>query len=160
MPVDGTYSERKITVLPPSLVSNPLTIEELKIENNSYNDSSVTELKLSGLDRLKRIVIGDDCFGSVRLFELDGLSELESIVIGEKSFTIVKIWRDVLKRKRTDGVCRIVNCPRLKSIQFSNQAFGDYYSFEVGNLPSLKSIGIGEYCFFSAPSFSLTGMMD
>ena len=41
---------------------------------------------------LKRIVIGDDCFGKVRVFELDGLDELESVEIGQRSFRTV-VWR-------------------------------------------------------------------
>ena len=148
------------TVVPSSLTSNPQTIEELRIENNNYNDSSVTELKLSGLVHLKRMVIGDECFGSVRLFELDGLSELESVVIGERSFTYAKTYDDIWNSKRSDGSYRIVNCPKLKSIQIGDNSFSDYYSFELSNLPSLQSIDIGRECFLWAPSFSLTGWVD
>ena len=111
--------------------------------------------------RLKRIVIGNECFGKVRLLELDGLFELESVVIGQRSFTYAKtkddIWYHVT---RTDGVYRIVNCPKLKSIQIGDWSFSDYHSFELNNLPSLQSIDIGDYCFYNAPSFSLTGMID
>ena len=156
-----TPEEAKTVVVPSSLTSNPKTIEELKIENNSYNDSSVTELKLSGLVRLKWIVIGDECFGSVRVFELDGLSELERVVIGQRSFTYAKtdddIWYHVT---RTDGVYRIVSCPKLKSIRIGDYSFGDYHSFELNNLPSLQSIDIGSHCFYYATSFSLTGLTD
>ena len=35
---------------------------------------------------LKRIVIGNHCFGKVHLLEIDGLNELESMVIGAFSF--------------------------------------------------------------------------
>ena len=59
--MDGLY----YLMIPSLLTSNPLGIEELKIGDNGYNDDSVTELKLSGLARLKRIVIGDDCFRNV-----------------------------------------------------------------------------------------------
>ena len=141
------------TVVPSSLTSNPQTIEELKIDANSFNDSSVTELKLSGLVRLKRIVIGDECFGSVRVFELDGLSGLESVVIGNKSFIIGG-------SERSDGTCRIVNCPKLKSIQIGDWSFADYHSSELNNLPSLQSIEIGSHFFYDTSSFSLTGLID
>ena len=149
----GTGKKVKCVVVPSSLTSNPKTIEELRIENGSYNDSSVTEFKLSGLVRLKHIVIGDVCFGSVRLFELDGLNELESVVIGNKSFKISE-------SERSDGSFCIVNCPKLKSIQIGYESFRDYHSFELNNLPSLQSIDIGHYCFEYAPSFSLTGLID
>ena len=143
---DGRY---QVIVIPSSLTSNPLGIEELKIGDNGYNDDSVTELKLSGLVRLKRIVIGDECFGKVRVFELDGLHKLESVVIGRESFWI-----------SGDGSYRIVNCPKLKSIQIGGYSFHDYHLFELNNLPSLQSIDIGRECFHLTPSLSLTGLTD
>ena len=149
--VDGEYYVT--VVIPSSLLSNPSSIEELKIGSDSYNDGSVTELKLSGLIRLKQIVIGCMCFGNVKVFELDGLGELESIVIGWKSFGVGFI---IL----IDGVCRIVNCPKLKSIQIGNVSFDSTTSFELNNLPSLQYIDIGENCFKYASSFSLTGLID
>ena len=76
----------KSIIIPSSIASQPSIIEEVVICDNSFNDSSVTELKLNGLIRLRRIVIGDDCFKSVQLVMLDGLNGLESIVIGKKCF--------------------------------------------------------------------------
>ena len=149
--MDGKY--KNTVVIPSSLTSNPQGIEELKIGNNGYNDGSVTELKLSGLVRFKRIVIGKSCFGKVRVFELDGLDELESVVIGQESFRIGSSGR-------SDGSYRIVNCPKLKSIQIGDRSFRNYQTFELNNLPSLQSIDIGRYCFFYAPSFSLIGLID
>ena len=87
------------------------------------------------------------------MFELDGLSELESVVIGERSFRISD-------KERSDGSYRIVNCPKLKSIQIGYESFMDYHSFELSNLPSLQSIDMGNSCFWFAPSFSLTGLID
>ena len=101
----------------------------------------------------KRIVIGDYCFGKVRVFELNGLGELESVVIGRDSFRI-DFW------ERNDGSYRIVNCPKLKSIQIGRESFRDYHSFELNNLPSLQSIDISTWCFFNALTFSLTGLID
>ncbi|KAK8826324.1 hypothetical protein WA538_001464 [Blastocystis sp. DL] len=125
--------------------------QEMIVGNNGYNDESVTELKLSGLARLKRIAIGDSCFGNVRVFELDGLDELESVMIGQQSFRIDT-------KERNDGSYRTVNCPKLKSIQIGDTSFYDYHSFELNNLPSLQSIDIGDWCFEYAPSFSLTDL--
>ena len=122
---------------------------------NNYNDS----LCISGNSNLKRIVIGDGCFKCVRLFELDGLNELESVVIGEWSVIYAKVDDGVVS-ERNDGECRIVNCPKLKSIQIGGYSFADYHSFELNNLPSLQSIEIGVRCFYWAPSFSLTGLVD
>ena len=98
-------------------------------------------------------MIREGCFRKVREFELDGLSELESVVIGENSFRIDD-------KERNDGSYRIVNCPKLKSIQIGQYSFNDYHSFELNNLPSLQTIDIGGYCFSYAPSFSLTSLID
>ena len=156
--VDGIH-ESEITpiLIPSSLTSNPQTIEELNIWCNSSSDSSVTEFKLIRVIHLKRIVIRGDCFGKVRVVELDSLMELESITIGEKSFTVSKDYEAINNSKRTDGTCRIVNCPKLKSIQIGYYSFADCHSFELINLPSLESIDIGYHCFYYASSFSLTG---
>ena len=140
-------------VVPSSLRFSLMGVEELTISSNEYSDASVSEFKLSWLVQLKRIVIGDDCFGKVRVFDLYGLCELESVVIGQDSFRISEY-------KRTDGSYRIVNCPKLKSIQMGDKSFEDYHSFELSNLPSLQSIVLGGRCFWHAPSLSLTGLID
>ena len=118
-----------------------------------FSENNITTFNITNNGKLKRIQIGNDCFGKVRVFELDGLSELESVVIGNESFRISG-------NERNDGSYRIVNCPKLKSIQIGNRSFYDYHSFELNNLPSLQSIDIGEWCFRWAPSFSLTGLID
>ena len=125
--------------------------EVIEIPNKSFNEVESIILP-PFLHSLKRIVIGDECFCHVRLFELDGLSELESVVIGMWSFRI--------GGERSDGSCRIVNCAKLKSIQIGFESFEDYQSSEMSNLPSLQSIEIGEYCFNYTRSFSLTGLID
>ena len=123
---------------------------ELIIPNNVFNTDDVISFNISNNGGLKRIVIGDNCFGKVRVVKLNGLGELESVVIGKDSFRISD-------KERSDGSCQIVNCPKLKSIQIEYESFYDYHSFELSNLPSLQSIDIGYRCFYYAPSFSLTG---
>ena len=115
--------------------------------------NDITSFSITNNGVLKRIVIGDNCFGKVRVFELDGLGGLESVVIGQQSF---RFGYD----ERNDYSYRIVNCPKLKSIQIGQYSFKDYHSFELNNLPSLQSIDMGEWCFHYAPSFSLTGLID
>ena len=119
------------------------------IPNGYFNGNNIASFNISNNGVLKSIVIGDECFGKVRVFDLNGLDELESVVIGKKSFRISS-------RERSDGDYRIVNCPKLKSIQIGDESFYDYRSFELNNLPSLQSIEIGRYCFYWTPLFSLT----
>ena len=132
-------------------IMNCPKLKSIQIGDGSFSDYH--SIELNNLPSLQSIIIGNDCFGNVRVFELNGLGELESVVIGERSFMISS-------EERRDGSCRIVNCPKLKSIQIGDKSFSDYHSFELNNLPSLQSIDIGAWCFFYAPSFSLTGLID
>ena len=151
-PAPTTPVPVETVVIPPELVSKPLTAEIIAIPDGLYNDNG-TEFILRGLPALKSIFVGGNCFQTVRSFELDGLSELESVEIRGGSFKIGN-------NPQSDGSCRIVNCPKLKSIKLSDQSFRDYQSFEMTNLPSLQSIVFGKWCFRYAPSFSLTGLID
>ena len=123
------------------------------IPNGYFNGKYIASFNISNNGVFKRIVIGDNCFGMVRVFDLNGLDELESVVIGKKSFRISYY-------ERNDGSYRVVNCPKLKSIQIGVESFRDYRSFVMYNLPSLQSIVIGHGCFHMAPLFSLTGLID
>ena len=123
------------------------------IPNGIFNGNNIASFNISNNEVLKSIVIGDNCFGKVRVFDLNGLSELESVVIGQQSFRIGG-------SERSDGWYRIVNCPKLKSIQIGYESIQDYHSFELRNLPSLQSIVLSDRCFNWAPSFSLTGLTD
>ena len=127
------------------------------IPNGYFNGNNNASFNISNNGVLKSIVIGDNCFGKVRVFDLNGLSELESVVIGQKSFTYAKTREEIWNKVRTDGFYQIMNCPKLKSIQIGDESFFDYHSFELNNLPSLQSIDMGENCFDWASSFSLTG---
>ena len=120
------------------------------IPNGIFNGNNIASFNISNNGVLKSIVIGDNCFGKVRVFDLNGLSELESVVIGQKSFRISDY-------ERNDGSYRIVNCPKLASIQIGYESIQDYHSFELRNIPSLQSIVLGDRCFNWVPLFSLTG---
>ena len=123
------------------------------IPNGYFNGNSIATFNISNIGVLKSIVIGNSCFGKVRVIDLDGLSELESVVIGRYSFMISS-------RERSDGSYRIVNCPKLKSIQIGYESFSDNHLFELNNLPSLQSIDLGVRCFNWVPLLSLTGLID
>ena len=123
------------------------------IPNGYFNGNSIASFNISNNGVLKSIVIGDNCFGKVRVLDLNGLSELESVVIGQQSFRIGS-------SKRSDGSYRIVNCPKLKSIQIGYESIQDYHTFELINLTSLQSIDFGDRCFNWVPLFSLTGLID
>ena len=104
----------------------------------SINDGSFNEVKSfilpSFIHSLKRIAIGNKCFGKVRVVELDGLSELESVEIGKDSFTNTKDADPQWNEIPAEGSFRIQNCPRLKSIQIGVYSFADYHVFSLTGL--------------------------
>ena len=154
--VNGLYRS-DIKTIPSSSMSSPHTVFNRSTGDSSCNDPEMTELKLGSSIPLKRIVIRDYRYRTIRLVELDGLSELESVVVGKNCFSTVRNCSDAVWSKRTDGSCRVVNCPTLRSIVIGDASFCDYHSFELTHLPSLRSIEMSEDCFTSASSFSLTG---
>ena len=129
------------------------SISNLNIPSWSFNDElNMIELNLNRFMNLESIEIGNECFGSIQIFEIDGLNRLQSLKIGHNSFTQVK-WNDF----KSDGSasmskCRnesksfhILNCKSLKMIEIGRCSFCDFGGeFELRNLDNLESIKIGE----------------
>ena len=109
---------------------------------------------------LKKIVIRDHCFGRLHFFVLDGLNELQSLVVEEKSCMDESDYYDddYYEDRNTVGICRIVNCPKLKSISIGKESFRYYQCLELKNLASLKSMIISQSCFERTQVFSLIGL--
>ena len=115
-------------------------ITELIIPRNSLNDASLTVLDLTRFKRLKRIVIGDECFTYVNEVKLIGLSKLESVEIGVNSFTQHKnSWGNDPNRH-----FYLKNCPKLKSLKMGRYSFSDYSVIEIENVDALEVIEMGE----------------
>lgn len=129
------------------------------ISNGQHNNRTGDIVRIIGLYQLQHVSIGDDSLGGIRRFELAGLNELQTVTIGKRSFTYAKYSDTVTSTTKTDGVYRIINCPKLKSIQIGDYSFSDYHSFELNYLPSLRSISIGDDCFYWVPSISIIGFI-
>ena len=114
----------------------------------------------SWLHRLKQMVVDSCNFESIRFFEMDGLQSLESIFIDECCFIYYGDTAEMENHFRPHGCCRIVNCPKLQTIDIGDYSFSEYYSFEMDNLPSLQTIDLGYNCFYEAAYFSLTSWTD
>ena len=112
------------------------------------------------LHRLKQMVVDSCNFESIRFFEMDGLQSLESIFIDECCFIYSGDTAEMENHFRPHGCFRIVNCPKLQTIDIGNYSFSEYYSFEMDNLPSLQTIDLGYNCFYEAAYFSLTSWTD
>lgn len=154
---DLVYDPSNSLVTCESSISN--YTQFLKVPNNTMKRAlffSLTPWAYS----LKEIEIGEYCFCNVKLCDIVGLGELETIVIGQNSFFNDNNNDEEDDSKKVNGICRIMNCDRLRSIRFDKSSFGDYHSFELKNLPSLQSIKLESDCFFYVPSLSLTGIID
>ena len=115
-------------------------VSEITIPSNSLNDASLTVLDLSRFRRLKRLVIGNECFMYVDEVKLIGLSELESVEIGMNSFTKNKNWYGNDPNRHF----YLKNCPKLKSLKMGRYSFSDYTVCEIENVDALEEIEMGE----------------
>ena len=119
------------------------TVTELAIPSNSMNDASLTVLDLSRFRRLKKLVIGDECFMHVNETRLTGLYYLESVEIGMNSFTKYKSTYDITADPNRHFYLK--NCPKLKSLKIGRYSFSDYSVCEIENVDALEVIEMGEY---------------
>ena len=115
------------------------TVTELTVASNSLNDASLTMLDLSRFRRLKRIVIGYECFMYVNELKMVGLKALESVEIGKNSFTKNKNYYGNNSNRRF----YVRNCPKLKSLKIGRYSFSDYSVIEIENMDSLEVIEMG-----------------
>ena len=121
-------------------------VSEITIPSNSLNDASLTVLDLSRFRRLKKLVIGDECFMYVNETRLTGLYYLESVVIGKNSFTQHKnsFGQDSNRHSY------LKDCPKLKSLKVGRYSFSDYTVCEIENVDALEVVEIGEINFYYA----------
>lgn len=104
-------------------------VEELTIASNSCNDEHFTFFCLANKDRLKKIIVGDNCLKHVVFTELSSLRALEEFIVGSHSFTSFDDLDYVLNNQ---GLCvntfRLHNCDKLKSIRIGEFSFSSCQS--------------------------------
>ena len=115
-------------------------VSEITIPSNSLNDASLTVLDLSRFRRLKKLVIGDECFMYVNETRLTGLYYLESVEIGMNSFTKNKNSGDNDPNRHF----YLKNCPKLKSLKMGRYSFSDYTVCEIESVNALEVIEMGD----------------
>ena len=120
---------------------NEERVAELVIPSACCNECSLKQLDVSGWKELKRIEIGDDCFGNVDEVKLIGLSKLESVVIGKRSFTKHK---NGFGNNPSRHFC-LKDCERLKELKIGNYSFSDYTLCRIEEVDSLEIIAIGDW---------------
>ena len=117
-------------------------MEVVIVDNNACNDKCFTALALSSFSNLKVFEVGDYSFAFVDEVKLIGLSKLERVVIGKNSFTKEKNdWPMIHNPSRH---FYLKNCERVKELKMGHHSFMDYSVCEIENVPSLEMIEIGE----------------
>ena len=116
------------------------SVEVMIVDNNAYNDECFTALDLSSISNLKVFEVGDYSFSFVDEVKLIGLSKLEKVVIGKKSFTKQKSWPEFDSNRHF----YLKNCERLRELKMGRYSFSDYSVCEIENVPSLEVIEMGE----------------
>ena len=136
-------------------------VKELVIPSNCCNEAEFSLFDVSGLKWLKSIEIGDECFENVNEVKLIGLSKLEKVVIGMNSFTKHKNnCGDDPNRH-----FYLKDCERLRELKIGCGSFSDYSVCEIENVPSLEVIEMGElneHCwnFYNASKLELKSDSD
>ena len=116
------------------------SITSIIMPSYSCNNGDIQIFDFSLFTDVESIVIGDECFESVKTFKIDGLNLLKTVKIGSNSFTQKKNGAGIDKSKSF----HILNCESLESIQIGEYSFSDFAGdFELKNLPQLQSIQIG-----------------
>ena len=130
-------------------------MEVIIVDNNTCNEKCITTLVLSFFSNLKVFKVGDYSFAFVNEVKLIGLNRLERVVIGENCFTKKKnsCGND------PDRHFYLKNCQRLRELKIGRCSFSDYSVCEIESVPSLEVIGMGELnersCNFSFASLEL-----
>ena len=130
------------------------SITSIIMPSYSCNNGDIQIFDFSLFTDVESIVIGDECFESVKTFKIDGLNRLKTIKIGSNSFTQTKnSWRNDESKS-----FHILNCESLESIQIGEFSFSDFAGdFELRNLPQLQFIHIGNEAFHYS-SFKIRGI--
>ena len=112
--------------------------------NGCCNDEIFNKLDLSGIDMLRELKVGNECFMYVNEVKIVGLSELESVEIGMNSFTTKKNWYGNDPNRHF----YLKNCPKLKSLKMGRYSFSDYTVIEIENVNALEVIEMGGSNFY------------
>ena len=120
--------------------ANCYRVGVMVVSDNCCNESGFVELDLTGFVNLRELNVGDECFKNVNKVKLIGLKRLERVVIGKNSFTKKKsvFFKDSTRR------FYLKNCERLRELKIGYCSFFDYSVCEIENVPSLEVIEMGE----------------
>ena len=115
-------------------------VTELVIPSICCDEEEWSVFDVSELKWLKSIEIGDECFENVNEVKLIGVNRLERVVIGKNSFTKKKNNAGNDPNRHF----YLKDCERLRELKMGCYSFSDYSVCEIENLPSLEVIEMGD----------------
>ena len=124
-------------------------IEELIVSHNSCDGPEWTTLDLGFISHLRLFEVGDDCFKSVNEVKLIGLSKLKRVMIGKNCFTKNKYSCG----NNPNRHFYLKDCERLRELKIGPSGFDEWLSVEIENDPSLEVIEIG-YLYYNSGTFN------
>ena len=116
-------------------------IIELVIPSKCCNEEELSSLDVSELKRMVRLEIGDYSFHNVKEVKMMGLKKLERVVIGKGCFG--EYSPGTVDDRNPKGRFYLKNCEELKELKIGPDSFSDYSVCEIDHLPSLEVIEIG-----------------
>ena len=114
-------------------------MDAMIIEPHCCNEGELTVLDLSRFVFLRELRVGDECFENVNEVKLMGLKKLEKVVIGKNCFTRYKNGSGLNPNRRFS----LMDCEMLTELKIGCYSFSDYYTCKIENVPSLEVIEMG-----------------
>ena len=119
-------------------------LEELIVSNYRCKGQEWTVLNLSFMPYLRVLEVGDECFEYVEEVKLIGLHKLERVMIGKKCFTTC--YYEWPRPINPNGHFYLKNCDNLRELRIGYRfSFSDYSVCEIENVPSLEVIEMGDF---------------
>ena len=119
-------------------LSNAVT--HITVSNKCGNDESLIVLDMSRFAYMREFVVGDECFFYVNELKLIGLNRLVKVVIGKKSFTRKKDGG----ASDPNHHFYLKDCPKIRELVVGLYSFSDYTVCEIENVDALEVIEIGD----------------
>ena len=107
------------------------------MDHGCCNEFGLNVLDLSAMKELTVFETATNCFENVRQFKVIGLDKLERVVIGSYCFTPTPTEEEPC-------YFYVKDCIALKELKIGASSFTDYSVCEIGNVPMLEVLEIGD----------------
>ena len=117
------------------------TVTHITVSNRCGNDESLTVLDMSRFPYLREFVVGYYCFMYVNELKLIGLNRLTKVVIGGNSF----LWK--YSGNDPNRHFYLKNSPKIRELRVGYYSFSDYGVCEIQGVNALEMIEMSDAAF-------------